>query len=329
MTCAACGRAPAEEIPTDRSEASDFNGLNKSLGSNCFIAFQSVSEWLPKCAPKDDERRAPPPILQTQRRRQLSSHCASWRPGAVATTANHFKRKTSLIQFLAQFRIELVPIDRLIERDGSAFSLEIREDDRRPRTRGLARTVTGIRHDLASSDHIPSATSRCRLRSRSELIQYSAQIFAHFFFSIPAEVFSRRLSRLSVLMINVQLQSGIVHFDLGHPCHRSAFAKIVSHPDVAGQKSVRGRLSDASCRGDRPGLFSRSSIRRHRGDGGAEERRGKHDRKSGVHECTANAGVAKTHCRSVGSTARPVRNGTEGPDLVDRVTSAAATGRVF
>jgi hypothetical protein len=39
-------------------------------------------------------------------------HRTSWRPGA-ATTANHFKRKPSLIQFLAQFRIELVPVDRL------------------------------------------------------------------------------------------------------------------------------------------------------------------------------------------------------------------------
>src|SRR5258705_1255897 len=116
----------------------------------------------------------------------------SWRLGAVATTANHFKRKTSLIQLLAQFRIELVPIDRLIERDGSAFSLEIREDDGRPRTRGVARTLTEeLRHDLASSDHIPSVTGRCGLRSRSELIQYSAQIFAHLFFSVPAEVFSR------------------------------------------------------------------------------------------------------------------------------------------
>jgi hypothetical protein len=92
-------------------------------------------------------------------------------------------------------------------------------------------------------------------------------------------------------MINVQLQSGIVHFDLGDPYRRSAFAKIVSHPDVAAQKSVRGWLSDASCRGDRgksPGLlFSRSSIRRHRGDGGAEERHDKHDWKRGIHEYAA------------------------------------------
>ena len=222
--------------------------------------------------------------------------------------------RTSLIQFLAQFRIELVPVDRLIERDGSAFSLEIRKDDGRPRIRGLARIVAEVRHDLASSDHIPSATSRCGLRSRSELIQYSAQIFAHFFFSVPAEVFSRRLSRLSILMMNVQLQSGIVHLDLGHPYRRSAFAKIVSHPDVTGQKSVRGGLSGASCRGHRgPGvLFSRSSVRRHRGDGGAEERRDKHDWKRGVHECAANAVFPKRTDRSVGSEARPGRSGAEG-----------------
>jgi hypothetical protein len=204
----------------------------------------------------------------------------------VATTASHLK--TSLIQLLAQLRIELVPINRLIERDGSAFSLEIREDDGRPRTRVLARTVAEVRHDLASSDHIPSATSRCGLRSLSELIQYSAQIFAHFFFSIPAEIFSRRLSRLSVLMMNVQLQSGIVHFDLGHPYRRSAFAKIISHPNVARQKSIRRWLSD---RGKSRGvLFSRSSIRRHRADGGAEERRGKRDWKRGIHDCASNAG---------------------------------------
>ena len=231
-----------------------------------------------------------------------SSPRLSWRPGAVATTANHFKRKTSFIQFLVQFRIELVPVDRLIERDGSAFSLEIREDDGRPRIRGVARTLAELRHDLASSDHIPSATGRCGLRSRSELIQYCAQIFAHFFLSVPAEVFSRRLSRLSVLMMNVQLKSRIVHFDLGHPYRRSAFAKIVSHPNIAGQKSVRGWLSGD--RGKSPGvLFSRSGIRRHRGDGGAEERRGKHDWKRGVHECAANAVFPKRTDRSVGSEA--------------------------
>jgi DNA invertase Pin-like site-specific DNA recombinase len=235
----------------------------------------------------------------------------------VAGTCNHLELlfSQSLIQFLAQFRIELVPVDRLIERDGSAFSLEIRKDDGRPRIRGLARIVAEVRHDLASSDHIPSATSRCGLRSRSELIQYPAQIFAHFFLSVPAEVFSRRLSRLSILMMNVQLQSGIVHLDLGHPYRRSALAKIVSHPDVAGQKSV---LSDGSCRGDcgkGPGvLFSRSSIGRHRGDGGAEKRRGKHDWKRGVHECAANVVLLKRTGRSVGSAARPGRSGTEGPE---------------
>jgi hypothetical protein len=31
---------------------SDFNGLKKSLDNNCPIAFQSVSEWLPKRALK-------------------------------------------------------------------------------------------------------------------------------------------------------------------------------------------------------------------------------------------------------------------------------------
>jgi hypothetical protein len=238
-------------------------------------------------------------------------HRASWRPGAVATTANHFKRKTSLLQFLAKFRIELVPIDRLIERDGSAFSLEIREDNSRPRTRVLARTVAEVRHDLASSDHIPSATSRCGLRSCRELIQYSAQIFAHFFFAVPAEVFSRRLSCLSILMMNVQLKSGIIHFDLGDPYRGSAFAKIVSHPDVAGQKPVRWWLSDASCWGDRGLLFSRSSIRMHRRDGSAEERRGKHDGKRGIHECAANAVLLERIGRSVGSAAG---SGAERPE---------------
>ena len=270
--------------------------------------------------------RTPSPILQAHRRRHTKppawrylnhpQRALSWRPGAVATTANHFQHKTSLLQFLAQFRIELVPVDRLIERDGSAFSLEIREDDGRPRIRGVARTLAELRHDLASSDHIPGATGRCGLRSRSELIQYSAQIFAHFFFSVPAEVFSRRLSRLSVLMMNVQLKSGIVHFDLGHPYRRSAFAKIVPHPDVAGQKSVRRGMSGASCgghRGKRPGvLFSRTSVRRHRGDDGAQERRGKHDWKRGVHGCAANSVFPKRTDRSVGSEARPGRSGAEG-----------------
>jgi hypothetical protein len=37
-------------LPRDGAEASDFNGLKKSLGSNCLIAFQSVSERLPKPA---------------------------------------------------------------------------------------------------------------------------------------------------------------------------------------------------------------------------------------------------------------------------------------
>src|SRR6266403_943948 len=117
-------------------------------------------------------------------------------------------------------------------------------------------------------------------------------------------------------MMNVQLKSRIIHFDFGHPYRRSAFAKIVSHPDVTGQKSVRGGLSGASCRGHRgtcPGvLFSRSSVRRHRGDGGAEERRDKHDWKRGVHECAANAVFPKRTDRSVGSEARPGRSGAEG-----------------
>jgi hypothetical protein len=38
--------------PRDGAEVSDFNGLKKSLGSNCLVAFQSVSERLPKRALK-------------------------------------------------------------------------------------------------------------------------------------------------------------------------------------------------------------------------------------------------------------------------------------
>jgi hypothetical protein len=44
-------------LPRDGAEASDFNGLKKSLGSNCLIAFQSVSERLPKPATKAEPRR--------------------------------------------------------------------------------------------------------------------------------------------------------------------------------------------------------------------------------------------------------------------------------
>src|SRR5437879_2968493 len=39
-------------LPRDGAEMSDFNGLKKSLGSNCLIAFQSGSERLPKPALK-------------------------------------------------------------------------------------------------------------------------------------------------------------------------------------------------------------------------------------------------------------------------------------
>ena len=39
-------------FPKDEAEVSDFNGLKKSLGSNCPIVFQSVSERLPKPALK-------------------------------------------------------------------------------------------------------------------------------------------------------------------------------------------------------------------------------------------------------------------------------------
>ena len=39
-------------LPSGGAEVSDFNGLKKSLGNNCLIAFQSVSERLPKPAPK-------------------------------------------------------------------------------------------------------------------------------------------------------------------------------------------------------------------------------------------------------------------------------------
>ena len=150
-----------------------------------------------------------------------------------------------------------------------------------------------VGHDLASDDHIPGATARCGLCSRRILLQYCAQTFAHFFFSFPAQVFSGRFSGLSMLMVNVQLQSRIIHFDLRDSYHRSALAKIVSHPDVAGQESVCGRLRDARCRrsGDKsPSLLSSGcSIRRRRGDGGAQERRHKHDRKNGFHDCAANA----------------------------------------
>jgi hypothetical protein len=39
-------------LPRDGAEVSDFNWLKKNLGSNCLIAFQSVSERLPKPALK-------------------------------------------------------------------------------------------------------------------------------------------------------------------------------------------------------------------------------------------------------------------------------------
>jgi hypothetical protein len=39
-------------VPRDGAEVSDFNWLKKNLGSNCLIAFQSVSERLPKPALK-------------------------------------------------------------------------------------------------------------------------------------------------------------------------------------------------------------------------------------------------------------------------------------
>src|SRR6266508_5579681 len=74
-------------------------------------------------------------------------------------------------------------------------------------------------------------------------------------------------------------------------------------------------LSRRRDRGKSPGvLFSRSSIRRHRGDGGAEERRGKHDWKRGVHECAANVVLLKRTGRSVGSAAQPGRSSAEGPE---------------
>jgi hypothetical protein len=82
-------------------------------------------------------------------------------------------------------------------------------------------------------------------------------------------------------MVNVQLQSRIIHVDLRGSYHRSALAKIISHPDVAGQKPVSGRLRDARCRrdgGKSPDLLSSGSIRRRRGDGGAQDRPDKHDR---------------------------------------------------
>jgi hypothetical protein len=86
-------------------------------------------------------------------------------------------------------------------------------------------------------------------------------------------------------MVNAQLQSRVIHFDLRCPYHRSALAKIVSHPDVAGQKSVCGWGSDKS-----PTLLSSGcSIRRRRSDGDAQERRDKRDRKNGFHDRAANA----------------------------------------
>jgi hypothetical protein len=53
----------------DGAEVSDLNEFKNSFGSNCPIAFQSVSERLPKPALKATKAEHSPPILQTHRRR--------------------------------------------------------------------------------------------------------------------------------------------------------------------------------------------------------------------------------------------------------------------
>ena len=132
-----------------------------------------------------------------------------------------------------------------------------------------------------------------------------------------------------MLMVNVQLQSRIIHFDLRDSYHRSALAKIVSHPDVAGQEFVCGRLSDAGCRrgGDKSPDFLSSgcSIRRRRGDGGAQKRCDKHDRKNGFHDVLPMRAVLD-NALAAPLVPRPIKQErscrcSRGPPIVSRIPS--------
>jgi hypothetical protein len=123
-------------------------------------------------------------------------------------------------------------------------------------------------------------------------------------------------------MVNVQLQSRIIHVDLRDSYHRSALAKIVSHPDVAGQESICGRLRDARCRrgGKSLLLLSSGSIRRRRGNGGAQERRDKRDRKNGFHDRAANTVLDITR------SPQPWFPGWIKGPIVDRIPRGTAPG---
>jgi hypothetical protein len=59
-------------LPRGGTKMNDFNGLKNSLGSNCLIAFQSVSEQLPK------------PALKAM-------------PSLAANTATHRRRQSSIL----------------------------------------------------------------------------------------------------------------------------------------------------------------------------------------------------------------------------------------
>ena len=222
----------------------------------------------------------------------------------MQSNTEHFQTEFSprycelLVQFLAQFSIELVSIDRPIKCHGSALSLNIRKNDCDPRTGVFSSAIARLRHDFPSRDHVPCTTRCGSLCSSAKLIQQITQISAHFFFTVSAQISTICPARFPIFMLNAQLQSRIVNFDFPDPYHRSAFAKIIPHPDVTGQESVRRRLKERGCgrdRGSGARLFARRSICLRYGDGGAEKRRTKHDCNNGFHarcqvmRCSGNA----------------------------------------
>src|SRR5262245_15713335 len=76
-------------------------------------------------------------------------------PAFLQDTAN------LLVQFLAQFSIELVSIDRPVKRNRSAFSLKIGKNKCHQWTRIFCRAIARLRNDFPRRDHVPCATRRC------------------------------------------------------------------------------------------------------------------------------------------------------------------------
>ena len=117
--------------------------------SGCGPSRPCLKNSCPQCPESGQTRTDANDPEQTNRQGNCS-------PAFLQDTAN------LLVQFLAQFSIELVSIDRPVKRYRSAFSLNIRKNKCHPWTRVFCRgAIARLRNDFPRRDHVPCATRRC------------------------------------------------------------------------------------------------------------------------------------------------------------------------